>query len=328
LSGQLRNSRGTKVCVYLLDTALVVGRPVSRPGVGRVVQVYRDPIPMDSLRCQDLADGEAVKPGSFHRSFSNQGGSKNAFRVWSEIEDGEKSHSLSAPDEHIKKQWVTIIQKTIASLTRSETDNNSISVISSTPKQRGKLQKKLSGGEVLSSLTSRSSSRLKQSTPRLLSASRLLSPSGKIVSSPTGRTGIFRKKMSPKLVKSPVIKSSLSQSALTQLQAGGVKKVTRKLKRRSDEENRYSNIVMDGRQLMKEKVARRAKSAAVLQILVRKRKPAEKRMLALIDENLRPMSKSMAHLALSPMNNLSSSPRYLTRRAAKLSKSMNDLLEL
>jgi hypothetical protein len=37
------------------------------------------------------------------------------------------------------------------------------------------------------------------------------------------------------------------------------------------------------------------------------------------------MSRSMAHLAQSPGG---SSPRYLTRRVAKLSKSMNDLLAM
>ena len=36
MCGVLRNGRGTKVLVYLLDTALVVGRQVSRPGIGKV----------------------------------------------------------------------------------------------------------------------------------------------------------------------------------------------------------------------------------------------------------------------------------------------------
>ena len=40
--GSLRNSRGTKVTVCLVDTALIVGRQVSRPGIGKVVQVYRE----------------------------------------------------------------------------------------------------------------------------------------------------------------------------------------------------------------------------------------------------------------------------------------------
>ena len=41
LSGVLRNSRGTKVYVSLLDTVLVVGRCVSRPSIGKVIQVSR-----------------------------------------------------------------------------------------------------------------------------------------------------------------------------------------------------------------------------------------------------------------------------------------------
>ena len=39
MSGVLRNGRGTKVLVYLLDTALVVGRQVTRQGVGKITQV-------------------------------------------------------------------------------------------------------------------------------------------------------------------------------------------------------------------------------------------------------------------------------------------------
>jgi hypothetical protein len=42
MSGTLRNSRGTKVTVILLDTVMVVGRTVSRPGIGKIIQViYR-----------------------------------------------------------------------------------------------------------------------------------------------------------------------------------------------------------------------------------------------------------------------------------------------
>ncbi len=83
MSGSLRNSRGTKVTVILLDTVMVVGRTVSRPGIGKIIQVrhqltinqlmnrsinqvYRDPIPLHCLGYVDLADAEAVKPASFH----------------------------------------------------------------------------------------------------------------------------------------------------------------------------------------------------------------------------------------------------------------------
>ena len=60
-----------KVSVHLLDTVLVVGRTVSRAGVGKILQVYKDPIPLQLLDCQDMADGEGGKQGSFHRAFSS-----------------------------------------------------------------------------------------------------------------------------------------------------------------------------------------------------------------------------------------------------------------
>jgi len=66
----------------------------------------------------------------------------------------------------------------------------------------------------------------------------------------------------------------------------------------------------------------RSKSSTVMQSLIKGKARGEKRLLQLIDENTKPISRSMAHLVASP----TSSPRYLTRRAAKMSKSMNDLL--
>merc|ERR1712013_614405 len=56
--------------------------------------------------------------------------------------------------------------------------------------------------------------------------------------------------------------------------------------------------------------------------------PAERRMLQLIDENSKPISKSLIQLAYTACSPNQPSPRYLTRRTAKLSKSMNDLLQL
>ncbi len=44
MSGSLRNSRGTKVTVILLDTVMVVGRTVSRPGIGKIIQVRHQSI--------------------------------------------------------------------------------------------------------------------------------------------------------------------------------------------------------------------------------------------------------------------------------------------
>eukprot|EP00092_Neocalanus_flemingeri_P040148 GFUD01043732.1.p1 GENE.GFUD01043732.1~~GFUD01043732.1.p1 ORF type:complete len:829 (-),score=244.19 GFUD01043732.1:674-3160(-) len=369
MSGSLRNSRGTKVMVCLVDTALIVGRQVTRPGIGKVVQVYREPIPTNSLVCTDLADGEAVKPGSFHRAFSStQNTSRNAFRVsWSDYEESmvtntvrdpstERSHTLVAPDEHTKRQWVATIQKTIQKVqaSPSEADGSPKPTVKITPRasprRLNKVQKKLSG-ELLNLST-------RNSSPKLISASKLVSTpnlvskvksNSKLMSasklmSPTGRTGIFRKKTSPaKSTKSPLIKSSLSQSTMEKLQSGGVKKLRMK-QRKNDENLHRGGIVMDGSVLGKGKSScqllsktavgtavlssRRTKSAAVMAAINRRRRPAERRMLQLIDENTRPISKSLIHLAYTAYSPNQPSPRYLTRRTAKLSKSMNDLLHL
>ena len=71
MSGSLRNSGGNKVMVCLVNTALIVGRQVSRPGIGKVVQEYREPIPTTNLVCTDLADGEGGEarqlPPSIHQ---------------------------------------------------------------------------------------------------------------------------------------------------------------------------------------------------------------------------------------------------------------------
>jgi len=357
MSGSLRNSRGTKVMVCLVNTALIVGRQVSRPGIGKVVQVYREPIPTNNLLCIDLADGEAVKPGSFHRAFSNQNTSRNAFRVsWNDLDaqqtipessrdhSSERSHTLLAPDEHTKRQWVTTIQKTIQKAQTTQSDGSPKSAVKTppraSPRRLNKVQKKLSGELVNLSV--------RKSSPKLISASKLVSTpkvksnpkpmSMSKLMSPTGRTGVFRKKTSPaKANKSPLIKSSLSQSTMEKLQSGGVKKL--RVKQRKNDENLHRGaIVLDGSVLTKGTViehgtvlgSRRSKSAAVMAAISKKRRPgpAERRMLQLIDENTKPISKSLIQLAYTACSPNQPSPRYLTRRTAKLSKSMNDLLQL
>jgi len=313
LSGVLRNSRGTKVYVSLLDTVLVVGRCVTRPGIGRVIQVYRDPIPLPCLGCTDIADGEATKPGSFHRAFTNQGHNRNAFRVFWTTEDEEgSSHTLVAPDEHTKRQWVTVITRTVNKLDKTDLPTKPTTPVSTPTNKLSKTASKVNLGPTL--VRTRGST---GSTPRLLSATSLNSPSL--------RKGMFKKnKISPNqrfAQTSPVIKSSLSQSALTKLKCGGVKKMRVKGKGAKQDENRHRGaIVLDGNVLQ----GRKAKSAANLVGGSRKKAaPAEKRMLALIDENARQRTKSWNNLVFSPTN-----PRYITRRTAKISKSMNDLLSL
>merc|ERR1719209_1692269 len=349
LSGVLRNSRGTKLSVYLLDSALVVGRLVTRLGkVGQVVQVFREPVATHRLEVVDLSEGEIIKPGSFHRPGSfkgavfNSSGSKavkNAFRLnWSpeegeEKEKGEEAGSITlvAGDEHTKRQWVSVLQKAIASAIAAQPASPVFDLVDAlnntkppTPRKpdlpkaapRAKLQKKFAAASKL------------RSTPRLLSASRLLSPTATTSSTsrlamsttPTtsGRLGVFKKN------KSPVIKSSLSQSTLGKIQAGRVSKL--RLKVAKNDENVHRGAVVAEAPKTKSKSSltdkNRSKSSTVMQTLIKGKARGEKRLLQLINENTKPISRSMAHLVASP----TSSPRYLTRRAAKLSKSMNDLL--
>ena len=307
LSGLLRNSRGTKVQVFLLDTALVVGRQASRPGqVGKVVQVLRDPLPTHNLTCTDLADGSesgASKPGSFHRAFTtNSHANRNAFRVWVEGEAGEEAgHTLVAPDEHTKRQWVTTVRTHLAKLRSTSQLDGSPPARSSprtSPRRLNRVQKKFSG-ELLK-LTSASSPKLlsasklstpkvKSSTSKLASASKLLSPSTRLFKSKHG--------------KSPLIKSSLSQASLARLQSGGVKKLRAKSRKTNDENLFRGAIVMDGSLVSSQSSVglpaavatqlggRRSKSAAVVTAIARKqRRPGERRLLQLIDENTRQVS--------------------------------------
>jgi len=332
LSGVLRNSRGTKVYVSLMDTVLVLGRCVTRPGIGRIIQVYRDPIPLPCLGCQDIADGEAVKPGSFHRAFTNQSHNKNAFRVyWSSQaeEDDASSHTLVAPDEHTKRQWVSTITKTIDQLDRTDLAQVKPSTpVTTTTPNRSRISKKMSTAALPRSLSrslgATGHAGAPGSTPRLLSATTINSPL---------RKGIFKRnnKISPnsRITRtSPAIKSSLSHSALMKLHSGGVKKLRAKGKSGArilaQDENRNRNtVIMDGNMMINNRKTQSAVSLSAAKRRSTKPPAGEKRMLALIDENTRQRTKSWNHLVFSPSN-----PRYLTRSHGQISKSMNDLLSL
>ena len=292
MSGVLRNARGTKVLVYLLDTALVVGRQVTRQGVGKVTQVYREPIPTCHLICQDLTDSDtsaAARQGSFHRAFSSQAASKNAFRVQTAGQDvdqegADKGHTLLAADEHTKKQWVTVIQKAIVKAhLGSETDSTGAGKVNSrtprsSPRRLNKAQKKLSGQ--LLNMPGRNSS------PKLISASRLLSTPGGPKLKSSSRLASAAKLLSPrpglfkKNTKSPLIKSSLSQSTLEKIQSGGVRKIRSKPRLNDENIYRAADIVMDGSVSVLGK--RRSKSAARVTNQPTKK---SRRMLQLIDEN-------------------------------------------
>ena len=86
-----------------------------RPATKRL-QVYRTPIPTHQLVIEDLNAQQNIsgsftesKQGSFKKSFNSVG--KNGFRVsFKNPQDGQ-SHTLFAPDEHSKKQWLAALKK-------------------------------------------------------------------------------------------------------------------------------------------------------------------------------------------------------------------------
>ena len=110
----------------------------------------------------------------------------------------------------------------------------------------------------------------------------------------SGRLGVFKKN------KSPVIKSSLSQSALGKIQAGRVSKL--RLKVAKNDENVHRGAVVaeapsgvgnktKSKSSLTEKSKSsltdkgRSKSSTVMQTLIKGKARGEKRLLQLIDEN-------------------------------------------
>ena len=240
MCGVLRNGRGTKVVVYLLDTALVVGRQVSRPGGCKVTQVTRDPIPASSLVCHDLLDpstsqDSGQRPGSFHRSFTNANPSKNSFRVTNgdglDTENNTRSVTLTAPDEHAKKQWIGSITKTLAKSKEMPSLVKSVSVVDSQARVR-------TSPRLMKKKFSKQFSNIATSSPKLLSASKLIS-TPKIRSSSTIKLASIispSKNSSRKKLRTP-FSNSLSNSVLDKVQSGGVKKIRSKPKR--NDENQF-----------------------------------------------------------------------------------------
>ena len=240
MCGVLRNGRGTKVVVYLLDTALVVGRQVSRPGGCKVTQVTRDPIPASSLVCHDLLDpstsqDSGQRPGSFHRSFTNANPSKNSFRVTNgdglDTENNTRSVTLTAPDEHAKKQWIGAITKTLAKSKEMPSLVKSVSVVDSQARVR-------TSPRLMKKKFSKQFSNIATSSPKLLSASKLIS-TPKIRSTSTIKLASIispSKNSSRKKLRTP-FSNSLSNSVLDKVQSGGVKKIRSKPKR--NDENQF-----------------------------------------------------------------------------------------
>ena len=112
------------------------------------ITFFRTPIPTSELIVEDLNPNASIsgsfndsisngplpngKHGSFKSAFSgsSQPG-KNGFRVSFRNPSEGQSHTLFAPDEHSKKQWLAALKK-VSNVCSSEENNMSISRISET----------------------------------------------------------------------------------------------------------------------------------------------------------------------------------------------------
>lgn len=111
-NGTLRNKHGTKLHVFLSETVFLLTRPATRQNRASY-QVFTQPIPVENLLVEDLSDGDVRMGGSFKTAISRLGTAKHVFRVSStDIENGQ-SHTLQAPTEQEKKQWLNAIRSVI-----------------------------------------------------------------------------------------------------------------------------------------------------------------------------------------------------------------------
>lgn len=107
--GVLRNSKGTKLHVFLFDQVLVLTRPVSR---GRDIryQVYRPPIPVAELVVED-SDSEGS--GSSVKSVFPSQSDKNSYYVIFHHASKGQTYVLTANDEHDKRKWMQSIHSIV-----------------------------------------------------------------------------------------------------------------------------------------------------------------------------------------------------------------------
>ncbi|XP_061075301.1 rho guanine nucleotide exchange factor (GEF) 3, like [Conger conger] len=113
--GELKNSKGQKLHVFLFELALVLTRPMAQDKEGGVqFQVYRQPLPTAHLLLEDLPDGEGGGGGSFRGAFtSTTDKAKNCFRVSIQGRSKAQSHSLQANDSFNKQQWISCLRQAI-----------------------------------------------------------------------------------------------------------------------------------------------------------------------------------------------------------------------
>ncbi|RMX40536.1 hypothetical protein pdam_00007492 [Pocillopora damicornis] len=111
-NGTLRNKHGTKLHVFLSETVFLLTRPATRQDRASY-QVFTQPIPVENLLVEDLSDGDVRMGGSFKTAISRLGTAKHVFRVSSTDAENGQSHTLQAPTEQEKKQWLNAIRSVI-----------------------------------------------------------------------------------------------------------------------------------------------------------------------------------------------------------------------
>ncbi|CAL8258705.1 unnamed protein product [Gadus morhua 'NCC'] len=112
--GELKNSKGQRLHVFLFELALVLTRLGEDREGGHLYQVYRQPFPNALLNLEDIPDSEAGGGGTFRTAFT--GGNdkvRNCFRVSSRGRAKAQSHSLQANDSFNKQQWITCLRQAI-----------------------------------------------------------------------------------------------------------------------------------------------------------------------------------------------------------------------
>ncbi|XP_033110617.1 rho guanine nucleotide exchange factor 3-like [Anneissia japonica] len=127
--GLLKNSKGTKLHVFLFEEILVMTRLVTRNG-NKAYQVHRQPIPIGNLMVEDLSDGTVKSGGSFRGAFTNNQTYKHTLRINPVDGSSGQSCSLQANDEHDKKQWLLQLRSAINSV-KQENGNTMLPTSSS-----------------------------------------------------------------------------------------------------------------------------------------------------------------------------------------------------
>ncbi|XP_067408296.1 rho guanine nucleotide exchange factor 3-like isoform X1 [Emydura macquarii macquarii] len=109
--GELRNSKGQRLQVFLFQEALVLTRPVLQ-GEQVMFQIQRPPLPIHQLEVQDLPDGGGRLGGPLRER------ARSCLRVSA----GAQAHTLQAADAFDKQQWLSHLRQALAARPPPELD--------------------------------------------------------------------------------------------------------------------------------------------------------------------------------------------------------------